>query len=89
MRTSGGLWGAPVAPKHLKKSTFWTLSGAFGPPLGAPWRHLDFLGVILGTFRPTFCWCFLKHFERMLAVFWVELEFQIALDLEKSSYTQT
>ena len=48
MWTSGGPWGAPVAPRYLKKSTFRTLVGFFGPPLGAPWRHLDPLGGHFG-----------------------------------------
>ena len=42
--------------------------------------------------RPTFCiilGCFLEHFGSILGVFWVELRLQIAVELEKSSYTQT
>ena len=105
MWTSGGPWGAPVAPRYLKKSTFWTLSGSFGPPLGAPWRHLDPLGGHFGDVcvskivffyhvmsRLTFCLileCFLEYVGSILGVFWVELGFQIAVDLEKSSYAQT
>ena len=105
LRTSGGPWGAPVAPRYLKKSTFWTLSGSFGVPLGTPWGHLGSLGGHFGDVcvskieffyhvmsRPTFYFilgCFLELFGSILGVFWVELGCQIALDLEKSSYTQT
>ena len=105
MWTSGGPWGAPVPPRYLKKLTFWTLSDAFGPPLGAPWRHLDPLGghfwdVCVSKIvffyhvmsRLTFCLilgCCLEYFGSILGVFLVELGFQIAVDLEKSSYAQT
>ena len=79
------LWwalGRPCAPRYLKKSTFWTLSGPFGVPLGASWRHLDPLGGHFGDVcvskikffyhvmsRPTFCiilGCFLEHFGSVL-----------------------
>ena len=105
MWTSGGPWGAPMAPRYLKKSTFWTLPGSFGGPLGAPWGHLDPLGGHFGDVcvskieffyhvmsRLIFCFilgCFLEHFGSILGVFWVELGCQIAVDLEKSSYAQT
>ena len=79
----------------LPLGSLWAARGAIWTPLG----------VVLGTFvcqkssffchvmsRPTFCiilGCFLEYFGSILGVIWVELEFQIAFDLEKSSYTRT
>ena len=67
-------------------------------PFGHPWE--SFLGRLCvknRVFLPcdvqanflSHFGCFLEHFGSILGVFWVELGFQIAVDLEKSSYTQT
>ena len=79
LRTSGGPWGAPVPPRYLKKSTFWTLSGSCGVPLSAPWGHLGPLGghsgdVCVSTNR-VFLPCdvqahFLHHFGMLFRAFW-------------------
>ena len=97
--------GAPLWPPGTSKSSFFRPFRVPLAPLWAPRGAIWIpLGVILGTFVcQKSCFlpcdvqahflhhfgCFLEHFGSVLGVFWVELGFQIVLDLEKALYAQT